>query len=365
MKSGLRYRVEGRNRKGSTSRYYYLIREFWVDGKRFVITKYIKSGAYPSDAELEEFVNKHASDIEAKAQEKFVSTRVSSFQYEYLSADAAKMAETIRYLYRFMQDLISVDEVRYYEQQVEYQYIHGTTSVEGNTLTYSDTVELLEHGVVPSNKSMREIYEVQNFKEVAAFRNSHRGRVDFAFIRKLHKLIMANILEEPGKFRESDGFLISGCDFQLTPSILIEEELAALIDDYYAKIEAGFHPFECAVMFHYRFECIHPFVDGNGRVGRELLNYLLMKEGYPRLLVLGEKRKDYLSALRMGNADEFSVMVDYFVSMITAQRLETIRNNIDRKLGVTISGSISPEEEKPSKEQKTLSSFFDEEGKSE
>lgn len=332
MKSFPKFRVESRVRKSTSSETpcHYLIREFWVNGKRQVIARYIKSESSPTDTEIDEFIKKNIEEIERVAQEKYIQTRLSSFQTRFLSEETACTLEKVRYLYQYMKNIMPVDEVDYYESTAEYHYIHGTTSVEGNTFSYSDTVNLLDHGVIPSGKSAREVFEIVNYKKVAAYRNSYKGRLNFSFIKHLHKIIMDNILVEPGQFRMSDGFVISGCDHQLTPSLLIEDELQALIDKYYADIESGCNPFECALMFHYGFEAIHPFVDGNGRVGREIMNYLLTKNGYPRLLVLKENRADYLSALKSGNNDEFSLMLETFAEISIAQRLETLEKNVER-----------------------------------
>ncbi|MBO5431118.1 Fic family protein [Methanocorpusculum sp.] len=346
-----RYRIESRKRAGYENPGHYLVRECRIDGKRYTAAKFLRSGLRPDEFELREYIQKYAAELESRLEERFVAQRTALFSWKYLPPELAAELERLRYQNQVMHEVLSVDEAAWYEREFEYHYVHGTTAVEGNTLSLSDTVSLLEHDVIPKDKSLREIYEVRNFTAVAAYRNSHRGKVDFAFIKRLHKLITANILSEPGKFRVSDGFAISGCDFQLTPAVLIEDELSALISQYYAQIESGANPFECAVLFHYYFESIHPFVDGNGRVGRELLNYLLTRSGYPRFLVLGEKRGEYLSALRMGNQDDFSGMVSAFCRMMLEQRAETVRANMEEGLRVL-------REEKPRYVRGSVRKFF-------
>jgi Fic family protein len=102
--------------------------------------------------------------------------------------------------------------------------------------------------------------------------------------------------ESAGAFRRTDLIGIEGCEIRLCPSIEIESELKNIIYHYYTRLDEGYHPFEEAILFHHDFEMIHPFSDGNGRVGREVLNFMLMREGYPKLL-LGYPREDYIQAL--------------------------------------------------------------------
>ena len=352
MTHTIRYRIETRRKKNNPNKYYYLIREFKTNGKRCVIAKYIKSGSFLSNEEITAYLSENIFGIEEAAQKKYLQIRQNAVTTEYLDAASAESIERLRYLHNCVHNLISADEVRYYEQETEYQYIHGTTAIEGNTLTYGETKELLEHGILPDGKTAREIFEIQNFKEVAAYRNKYSGKITLSFIRKLHKLIMANILSEPGKFRTTDNILISGYDYQVTPSLLIEEELEKLIAWYYQKRTDGYNPFECAVIFHYRFETIHPFIDGNGRVGRELLNYLLVKAGYPRISVPGKKREKYLSALHCGNNDDFSAMMKSFAEIIIEQGIPALEENFRQQLEIRISGSYK------NNTQHNLSEFF-------
>lgn len=73
---------------------------------------------------------------------------------------------------------------------------------------------------------------------------------------------------------------------------------------------------------------IHPFTDGNGRVGREVLNYMLKKFDYPRLLFLGHEREDYINALKLGNIGKYQDMVNVLGNLIITQRLNIFREKL-------------------------------------
>ena len=83
-------------------------------------------------------------------------------------------------------------------------------------------------------------------------------------------------------------------------------------------------------MFHYKFEIIHPFNDGNGRVGREIFNYMLMKASFPKLLFLGSERESYLDSLKLGNEEKFREMIGIFAKLITDQRYHILIENLGK-----------------------------------
>jgi Fic family protein len=75
---------------------------------------------------------------------------------------------------------------------------------------------------------------------------------------------------------------------------------------------------------------IHPFTDGNGRVGREIFNYMLTRIGYPKLLFLGSDRTTYIKSLKMGNDEKYADMIEVFSDLITKQRLDILKENLKK-----------------------------------
>ena len=139
-------------------------------------------------------------------------------------------------------------------------------------------------------------------------------------------------MESAGTFRRYDGVGITGCDIAVTPAILIEEELKKLIEEHYQRLDESRHPFEEAVLFHYKFEVIHPFLDGNGRVGREVLNHMLTRARFPRLIVTKKDREKYLDALQYGNLECFDEMLSNFIDLFVDNRASIFEEIISGKL---------------------------------
>ena len=324
------YRIEINYSKNGRPRYF-LVKDIVVKGKKRKVLKYIKTGDAPSPDELDRFKREHAYQLELKAARKKAELSAEHYSTGFLSKDIIVQLEELRFIYLRFEELLTVNEAEIYERDFEVRYVSGTTGYEGNTLSLEQTKDLLVSGILPRDKASREIYEVDNFKRVIRYRNTYRKKVSLDFIRNLHALIMDNIdNESAGTFRRTDDVIIGGCSMDLTPAAVVEDELAQAIEKYYSDLKEGRHPFESAIMFHYTFETIHPFTDGNGRVGREILNYMLKKERFPKLLFLGRDRDRYISALRMGNEERYGDMVSSMAELILSQRMEILRRNLEK-----------------------------------
>jgi len=323
------YRVEVDYPQKKSPRYF-LVRDVRVGKKRTKVKRYLCSGMTPPSVEdIEHYRKIYSYDLEIKAAKSAGKLGVDIYKTTYLSKDYVDVIEEIRYLYKRFTESLTVNELEQYEKYFEIHYVHGTTAIEGNTLSLGETEDLLLYGIPPKSKNMREIYEVQNFKKVKKYRDEYKGKVNIDFIKNLHAIIMQNIdNESAGSFRKADDIGIGGCDLRVCPSLEIKSELGKIIRIYYERIHEGYHPFEEAIMFHYFFEMIHPFSDGNGRVGREIFNFMLMKDRYPKLLFLGEARDKFVKALKLGNEEKYVEMNEYFAEIINDQRLEILRSRI-------------------------------------
>ncbi|OPY32678.1 MAG: Fic/DOC family protein [Methanomassiliicoccales archaeon PtaU1.Bin124] len=315
---------------------FYLVKDIRIKHLKAKVTKYIGS-TEPSLDELSILRTEHSFDLEIKAIEKKTEMSSSLLITDRMDPDKGKAIissiEGLRFLCDTFSQHLTVSEVQRYENLMEIQYVHGTTAIEGNTLSLDQTRSLINDDILPENKSLREVNEVQNFRKVRSYRIKHKGKVDLNFIRELHRRIMDNIdNESAGEFRRSDLVGISICDYQVSPSQMIEPELEEALAEYYERIESGHSPFIEAVIFHYKFERIHPITDGNGRTGREVFNYMLEKAGYPRLLFLGKDREKYIKALKNGDKDDFGGMVGAFAQLLIAQRKTIIEENLERVL---------------------------------
>lgn len=160
-------------------------------------------------------------------------------------------------------------------------FTYHTNAIEGSTVNLLETLTILFEGVTPPGKTMREVREVENHRMAFDYAMAYRGDVSKAFVCKLYRIMTSRILGpwESGAFRRVQVF-IRGSDI-VTPS---PEEVEGRFKElmlWYRGNKRKYNPVVVTAHVHTAFEGIHPFVDYNGRVGRLLLNFILMKRGFP------------------------------------------------------------------------------------
>lgn len=195
-------------------------------------------------------------------------------------------------------------------------FTHDSTSIEGNTLTLQETGSLLFDDATPTGKAMREINEVIGHKNAFDFMLEYDGDITRKFILELHSLTMRDAVDEKyknqvGSYRKVQVF-IRGVNWTPPSPEDVPNDMKDLLI-WYSKNKDKVHPLVTAIYFHIGFEIVHPFIDGNGRVGRLLLNFILHKNGYPMVNIPNKEKNRYYKALQeaqmKGNLRPFIDMV--------------------------------------------------------
>jgi len=178
-------------------------------------------------------------------------------------------------------------------------FTYDSTNIEGNTLTLQETSQLLFENITP-RKSLREINEVTNHKEAFDFILENKEDISKELILKIHKLVVKNTLkpelkDQVGKYRTLQVY-IRGTKWLPPKPENVPKEMGTLLS-WYSKNKKRLHPLILAAYFHSAFETIHPFVDGNGRVGRLLMNLILNKNKFPMINIPNKKKYIYYESL--------------------------------------------------------------------
>lgn len=208
-----------------------------------------------------------------------------------------------------------------------YEEAHHSTAIEGNTLVLKQVEALLEQGRAVGNKELAEYMEVKGYADAAdwvynqAIRPSMTSGIDtltLAELRQIHRMAMtpvwdvaphpqATAHEQPGAFREHD---IQPFPGGMTPPSwpLVQAAVDTWVQEANAlEPRSDRFPEELAEL-HAGFERIHPFLDGNGRTGRLVLNLILVRLGYPPAIVYKRQRSQYLGALRRADAGDHGAL---------------------------------------------------------
>ncbi len=196
-----------------------------------------------------------------------------------------------------------------------------SNAIEGNTLTLHETQMVLEYGITIDGHPLREYLEATNHAE--AF-DTLSGLIDHPItietVQTLHRLVMDKIDPHAGELRTVQVY-IRGAPFTPPPARDVPEYMAQWVHWLTGDIALRYNPITRAAIAHHDFEAIHPFTDGNGRVGRLLLNLLLMQDGYPPALVLREWRPRYIQALQQAYAGNYTPLVN-LVGLAVEQALD-------------------------------------------
>ncbi|MHA6250370.1 Fic family protein [Oceanobacillus sp. CAU 1775] len=190
-------------------------------------------------------------------------------------------------------------------EKIYLEWTYHSNAIEGNTLTINETKVVLE-GITIGGKTMREHLEVINHREAISYvEDIVKNEEPFSErqIKNIHRLILKGIDDRyAGVYRDQQVF-ISGATHTPPSPLKIQEQMDALMV-WYNGAAQELHPIVRGAMLHAIFVGIHPFIDGNGRTARLLLNSEFMKAGYPPIIIRVENRLAYYNALDKANASE-------------------------------------------------------------
>ncbi len=181
-------------------------------------------------------------------------------------------------------------------------FTYDTNAIEGSAVTASEVRDIIERDRWPIDKSKEDISETYGVAEAVKYIRETKEHISLDLLKRLHSIVFKNSKDFAGRFREP-GIEVVVADsrgnilHRGAPQRHVVSLLKELIDWYNSNKE-NYHPIVFAAVVHNQFENIHPFQDGNGRVGRLLLNNILLKHKLPPVNIEFKKRGAYYSSLR-------------------------------------------------------------------
>ncbi len=202
---------------------------------------------------------------------------------------------------------------------------YSSNAIEGNTLTETETKVVLEDGLTVAGKPLRDHYEAEGHAEAfdAIFELTQKKTISEKAILRIHELFYHRIdLENAGSYRQVP-VVITGTDY-VPPS---PEKVSAQMKKFLTRLPAmrkKFHPVEFAARVHQGIVDIHPFVDGNGRTARLLMNLALVQAGYPVVIIPPVLRADYISFIKQSQTGTKDVSA--FVNFVSCMVYESAKD---------------------------------------
>ena len=193
------------------------------------------------------------------------------------------------------------------------EHTYNSNAIEGNTLTLQETALVLQ-GITIDQKPLKDHLEAVGYKEafqyVEELAKQDKPISEFD-IKSIHNLVLADRPEDRGTFRRVN-VRIAGASTNPVQPYLIAPKIEELLNDY-PNWTKSMHIVECVATFHLHFESIHPFIDGNGRTGRLLMNLQLIKAGLPAINIKFADRRKYYDAFddyaKTGSAEAMTILV--------------------------------------------------------
>ncbi len=288
-------------------RYAYLVKSIRLpDGSVGKISKMVKEKK--SVASLE----KRYSDYFTEKEKEFAANwAIRKYGTDIVfTEEQIKKLELIKVGYRHLLKKFRKEQMKDALDRFIVNFTYESNALEGNSLTLKDVAIVIFEKVHAKGKSLREIYEARNSRVVLDKIFSKKFKINHESIIRMHRLLMRDIDTRAG-YKQIPNFLL-GKRLETTPPEKVYSEMTNLINWYDQNIEKS-HPLKVASVFHSNFEKIHPFEDGNGRVGRFLVNTILVNNGYPPLIVRKTSRTAYFSCLEAADNGHYNKIERFFI----------------------------------------------------
>jgi Fic family protein len=199
--------------------------------------------------------------------------------------------------------------------------VYNSNAIENSTLSLKETELILLDIEFSANLSLREVYEAKNLARVVNYiRNKSQEKdIDKEIILLLHRMLLGGINDNiAGRFRTKGEYVRVGSHVAPAPE-QIESMIEESINTYESKLSQYF--LERISKFHLEFENIHPFCDGNGRIGRVLMNYQLLRQGFPPVIIRDKEKAEYYTALRNFDSKQNSKAMDKIIYLALTEAL--------------------------------------------
>lgn len=232
--------------------------------------------------------------LDEKGRNYLIKTSIRAFKTNLIFNESTlRRLEEIKLEYKEIWKKLTKNQRKDVLDRFTVNFTYESNAIEGNSLTLKDVTFIMNEGKILKGKELREVYETINTRKAIEWIFQKKPIISEKNLIKLHKILVENTGVTLG-YKKIPNFLV-GRNVETTPPESVKKEMDNLIQWYDST--KNMHPVQKAAIFHGKLEKIHPFEDGNGRVGRLLINIMLLKSGYSPLIIRKTQRVRYFHAL--------------------------------------------------------------------
>lgn len=245
---------------------------------------------------------------------KGIDTVKKEFDEQMYQKETVPLLEKIHFEYARQMDITDKKIIQSENHEFKIHHIYSTQKIEGSTMTLGQTKNLLEYDLSPKDTATEHIIEAKQMEKIFDELLVTKMDISKKLILRWHDILFAKTdTNNAGSFRRVDVAPYGGkTEYVLWPDVILK------LDDllkWYRKNGKKMNTVIIAAIFHSRFELIHPFIDGNGRIGRLLILLILHRNGYPMMDIVPKEKITYIKKLETSQIrDEHGIFAKWFVS---------------------------------------------------
>lgn len=296
--------------KRGNKEYYYLTKNLRVGVQTWKKIRVYIGDKKPTKSDIQ----RYAEHLEKKIKEGGWTRP----EYSYLADEDAETLQDLKESFKdwLKQTPESLKNKLYDDFVIRFTY--HSNAIEGNRLTLRQTALILKDKVIPSGIRASDYHEAVNGKECLDFLKEYNGGLNNRLVEKVNGILTKNTgVVYGGRIRFFE-VKIEGSQHVPPPNEEVKKHLLNLYK-WYSANKNQLHPFELATLIHAKLTWIHPFEDGNGRTARAIMNWVLMKNGYPMFFIPFEKREEYYLTLEEADKENFKWYVASMLRLIIDQ----------------------------------------------
>lgn len=289
--------------------YYYLTKNIRISMHTWKKIRVFIGDKKPTKEE----VSKYAKEIEEKAK-----PFAKESKYLYLSMKDAETLQDLKESYAAWLKHVPKSVKENLNEDFVIRFTYNSNAIEGNRLTLRQTALILKDTVIPSGVRAQDYNEAINGKECLDYIKSYKGELNTRFLEKINGFLTKNTgVVYGGRIRFFD-VKIFGSNHIPPKYTEIKKHMLNFLK-WYSINKNKLHPFELAALIHAKLTWIHPFEDGNGRTARTVMNFILMKKGFPMFFIPFEKREEYYQSLDFADTGNYKEYISKMLQLIIDQ----------------------------------------------